>query len=127
MPHLFAQLAFPQASLEVLRTFLSVAGIPLDLSDLEDECEAAEGRLEVLLHRIEGALREEAGGGESESFGPPLEEAEQALKLSADDRDRIEILFKGLLVLSCAQIAMSFCVTLHIDTAFCHFPDEIPV
>lgn len=95
MPHLFSQLAFPQASLEVLRVFLSAAGITLDLSDLEEEAELAHDRLEVLLHRIEGALRDESTQDEVESFGPPLEEEPQESPgLDSHDRERIENLFE---------------------------------
>jgi proteasome assembly chaperone (PAC2) family protein len=97
MPHVFAQLPFPKASLAVLKTFTRFAGITLDFQELTEQAEAMEHQLEEILAKLEQAMAEQAqqaGEGaesdeEEESFAVP--EAEP--RLSAEDEARIERLF----------------------------------
>ncbi len=94
MPHLFAQLPYPRASLAVLRAFCQMAGIKLDLSDLEREAEAVESQLKQLVSKIEDVLRQQQR--EQEGAVPVPEEPEEEEKkpgLEPQDRQRIEELF----------------------------------
>lgn len=95
MPHLFAGLPYPKASLEVLRTFESFAHLPLDLAELEEQSRRVDERLGQLLSEVEARMSErrppsELEEGESPSFLPTTPEE----RLSALDRTRIEELFR---------------------------------
>ena len=91
MPHLFAQLPFPAASLAVLKVFAKMAGVEIDLSELEEQSKAMGEKLGEILENIERTIQERVGEGEEEEpeFPPPPEE----LKLSPEDEQRIERLF----------------------------------
>ena len=93
MPHIFAQLPFPKASLAVLRTFSKIAGITIDLGELEEQSDAVSQKLGQLLAQVEQNLAEQQRASE------PEEEDEYGLlageeeRLSATDKQRIETLF----------------------------------
>ena len=94
MPHIFAQLPFPKASLAVLESFSALTGIKLDLGELSAQAEAVEEQLEELLGRIESQLRkqnegegDEEGEGEGGFTPEPPDEADE------EDAARIEELF----------------------------------
>jgi hypothetical protein len=95
MPHIFSQLPFPKASLAVLRVFMQLAGIELDLTELEEQAEAMDQQLSQLLSQVEAALERQAETGEEgeeEEFAPaPAEEEEE--HLAPADRQRIDKLF----------------------------------
>src|SRR5262249_27913792 len=55
MPHIFAQLPFPKASLAVLEAFIPIAGIDLDLTELTEQSREMEQRLGELLGQLEQA------------------------------------------------------------------------
>jgi proteasome assembly chaperone (PAC2) family protein len=64
MPHIFAQLPFPKASLAILDVFNTLTGIDLDLTELETQAKAVEEQLGELLARVEeqyGRQGEEEG------------------------------------------------------------------
>ena len=95
MPHLFAGLPYPKASLEVLRTFESFANLSLDLTELEEQSRRVDERLGQLLAEVEARMSErrppaEAEESETPSFLPSTPED----RLSALDRTRIEELFR---------------------------------
>ena len=92
MPHIFAQIPFPRASLAVLETFTGMADIPVDFTDLEEQGEAMQQKLRGLMSQIDDALRarQESAG---EAFGPPLEAAEEPAGIEEEDKERIEDLF----------------------------------
>lgn len=97
MPHVFAQLPFPKASLAVLEVFAAAAGAVIDLKELESQAEAVESKLSQLLARFEEASGTRLGGEEfaedeeeESSISPP--EPPEPL-VSAVDADRIESLF----------------------------------
>jgi uncharacterized protein len=90
MPHVFAQLAFPRASLAVLETFVTLSGIEIDLSELNEQSRAADEQLGELLSKVHRAISgrqpeadEEEGELESEETG----------RLSPREEQRIERLF----------------------------------
>jgi len=94
MPHIFAQLPFPKASLAVLEAFTKMAGIEIDFGELSEQAMAMEEKLVQLLAQVERAMEqeqqpeEEAFGEEAFSIEPPEEE-----RLDPEDEQRIEQLF----------------------------------
>jgi hypothetical protein len=89
MPHIFAQLPFPKASLAVLDVFSQLAGIELDLAELAEQAENVERQLGELLAKVERGMQEQPGDYD-EQFKP---EAADEGKLTAQDEQRIETLF----------------------------------
>ena len=92
MPHIFAQLPFPKASLAVLNAFSKISHVTPDLTELEDQSEAVSQRLGELLEQVEEKLGHQASHDEQESeseFGESFEEE----SLTAADKMRIEHLF----------------------------------
>lgn len=55
MPHIFAQLPYPTASLAVLRTFATLANLKLDLVELEQQAKDVDDRLAAMMGSIESA------------------------------------------------------------------------
>jgi hypothetical protein len=53
MPHLFAQLPFPKASLAVLEVFTTMTDIEVDFTELAEQAEAVEEQLGELMNRVE--------------------------------------------------------------------------
>lgn len=90
MPHIFAQLPFPKASLAILQVFTTIAGIQLDFAELSEQAQAIEEQLGELLARAEKAY----GQGETaEEEGYQPEPAAEPERLPAADRRRIAVLF----------------------------------
>ena len=90
MPHIFAQFPFPKASLKVLEVFNSLAGIDMDLSELEQQSEKMERQLGEILSHVEQAISR--GETPEEDFLPEPEEPD--LYLKPEDEQRIEDLFE---------------------------------
>jgi proteasome assembly chaperone (PAC2) family protein len=94
MPHIFAQLPFPKASLATLEVFTAFAGIDLDLGELAEQARSVEEQLGELLARVEqqyGEQEEPSEEGEDAEYQPdPAEEGEA---VSSTDRQRIDRLF----------------------------------
>jgi uncharacterized protein len=89
MPLLFRQLPFPKASLAILESFATLAGLDLDLSQLAEQARSTERQLSEFLARAEQSMRGEAG--EETEFQPePSPDDEEA----AANRKRIEALFQ---------------------------------
>lgn len=91
MPQIFAQLPFPSASQAVLETFKTMAQIDIDLSELADQAEMMNQKLNELLANVEKAV-EQHNQPEEEfmSFDPPEPES----KLDPADEQLIERLFE---------------------------------
>lgn len=89
MPHIFSQLPFPKASLAVLETFTTIAGIELDFTELAEQARAMEQQLGELLSRVEKTLGQQFPS-EEETYSPEPAEEE---RVSSADRQRIENLF----------------------------------
>lgn len=88
MPHMFAQLPFPKASLAVLELFSSITHLDLDFTELSEQARAMDQRLGELLAQVERAMERDTG--EEESFAIQPEEEE---RLDPADEQRIERLF----------------------------------
>ncbi len=88
MPHIFLQFPFPKASLAVLETFTTIAGLTLDMTNLSAEAEAMDQKLGEMLARVQEAMAQGESIEEDYSPEPPEEPA-----LSAQDERRIEDLF----------------------------------
>lgn len=89
MPHVFAQLPFPKASLAILEVFSAIAGIDLDLTELAEQVRAVQEQLGELLARVE----EQVGRQEFEEEEGAAPEPAGEEPTAAADRDRIEELF----------------------------------
>lgn len=90
MPHIFAQLPFPKASLAVLRTFTTIANVEINFRELSEQAEAMDEKLGDLLSQVERAIERQMSP-EEESFGTEWAEEE---RISRADRNRIEKLFE---------------------------------
>ncbi|MEO7101440.1 MAG: PAC2 family protein [Luteolibacter sp.] len=91
IPHVFSQFPFPKASLAVLNIFASMAGISLDLKELEEQGRQVEAGLEELLHRLEKSVVSQAETAETEE----AEQEETGPRTSSRDKQRIEELFSA--------------------------------
>jgi proteasome assembly chaperone (PAC2) family protein len=90
MPHIFAQLPFPKASLAILETFTTMTGIELDFAELEEQARVTEQQLGELLARVEQTYgRQEPA--EEEATGP---EAADPQRLGSASQQHIEKLFE---------------------------------
>lgn len=94
MPHIFAQLPFPKASLAILEVFATIMGMELDLSDLAEQAKASEKQLGQLLAQVERAYQQQFGGSESEEEEFKLEPVVENDQIQPEDRQRIESLFE---------------------------------
>lgn len=90
MPHLFAQFPFPKASLAVLKVFNAMAGIEMDLAELESQAQTMERQLGEVLAHIEQAMGREAPPEEEYLPEPETEEP----RLKPEEEQRIETLFE---------------------------------
>lgn len=90
MPQVFPQFPFPKASLAVLRAFTRLANFSLDFSELEDQADEVERSLAKIMERVEKSVEQQVGAS---PFTPP-EEGDDEQGLTAENRNRIEELFK---------------------------------
>jgi len=89
MPHVFAQIPFPKASLAILEVFATMTGQELDFTELSEQAQIVEDQLAELLGDSEASEEEPDGEDEEEPEVPPPEPD----RLSSNDTDRIERLF----------------------------------
>ena len=75
MPHLFAQLPFPKASLAVLEVFTTMTGIELDFGELAEQARVVEEQLGELMSRVE------------QGFGPGMEAESETDATNTDDEE----------------------------------------
>lgn len=89
MPHLFAQLPFPKASLSILEAFTVLADVKVDLGELSEQAKNMDQQLAQFLTRLERQYQQQTED-DDESY-----EAEVAESEPVDDagRQRIEDLF----------------------------------
>jgi len=91
MPHVFAQLPFPKASVAVLETFATMAGLEIDLTELREQAQAVEEKLGELFAAMQRAVHSQKPTTTEESFAA---QEPQEHRLSPEDEHRIEQLFK---------------------------------
>jgi proteasome assembly chaperone (PAC2) family protein len=89
MPHIFAQLPFPKASLAILEVFTAIARIDLDLGELSEQARTMEQQLGELLARVEQTYGQQLQAEEEEGSAEPAEEE----RVDTADKQRIERLF----------------------------------
>lgn len=89
MPHIFAQLPFPKASLAVLQVFSRMTGIEIDFAELSEQAAAVEQHLGQLLAQVEEQMGRQEPEEESYALGPQEEEG-----LAPEDERNIEQLFE---------------------------------
>jgi hypothetical protein len=93
MPHFFAQLPYPKASLAVLEIFVQLAGITIDLAELFEQAEEVDRQLSSLMEELEHALERRQRESEEEVDEEyPLAASEEDA-LTVEDEQRIERLF----------------------------------
>ncbi|HWB14317.1 MAG TPA: PAC2 family protein [Pirellulales bacterium] len=90
IPHIFAQVPFPKASLAVLRVFATMAGLEIDFSELAEQASTIEQQLGQILAQVEEQMGRQYEP-ESEPFQP---EPAQEAGLSREDAQHIELLFE---------------------------------
>ena len=99
IPQIFSQLPFPKASVAVLRVFMTIAGIEIDLAELSEQARATNERLGELLTRIESTLEKQSLAATEGYSAEPADEgyssvvADEGL-LTHEDERRVEELFK---------------------------------
>ncbi len=94
MPHIFAQLPYPKASLGVLKAFTEIAGIKLDLTELTAQASEVQEKLGELLAQMERAM-EQGDESDADEETPKSEPAEEeGVSFTAEDEKRIERLFE---------------------------------
>jgi proteasome assembly chaperone (PAC2) family protein len=91
MPHVFAQLPFPKASLAVLKAFAALTGIGIDLDELNEQANDMDQKLGELLEQMQEAFGQR---GETEEPAAPDEPAEEPPRLTPEAIARIEQLFE---------------------------------
>lgn len=90
MPHIFAQLPFPKASLAILEVFTTIAGIKLDFAELSEQARLMEEQLGQLLAQLEKTYGRQPVA-EEEGYSPETAEEE---RLSSANQRRIDELFE---------------------------------
>jgi proteasome assembly chaperone (PAC2) family protein len=99
MPHIFARLPFPKASLAILEIFKTITEIELDLSELSEQAQAVEEQLGELLARVEEQYGQQFSTSDDDEDESEDEEPE-AMELEIEEEDnpnrgRIEELFQA--------------------------------
>lgn len=92
IPHVFAQLPFPKASLSVLETFTLMTRIDLDLRELAQQAAAMDRKLAELVAQIETAAEELSDSSDEDQETELPDEDEH--QLAPLDAQRIEELFR---------------------------------
>lgn len=94
IPHIFAQLPFPKASLAVLEAFTTLAGIELDFSELAEQAATVDQKLGELLAQVEAAIGSQMASGEAAEAEEAAYKPAEEEPLSLADKRRIESLFE---------------------------------
>jgi proteasome assembly chaperone (PAC2) family protein len=90
MPHIFAQLPFPKASLAVLKAFANIAEIKIDFAELTEQARHMEQKLGGLLAQMQQAISEQMPADKESPQPEPAEEEGP----SPEDQAHIERLFE---------------------------------
>ncbi len=90
MPHIFAQLPFPKASLAILEVFTTITGIELDFTELAEQSRVMEQQLGEILAHVQ-KTHGQPYPAEEEGYSPEPTEEE---RISSADKRRIEELFE---------------------------------
>jgi predicted ATP-grasp superfamily ATP-dependent carboligase len=94
IPHFFAQLPFPKASLAVLEVFTKMANISIDFAELSEQAKSMEQKLGELLEKVQEAYQQETLPDEGKIKSETEDEVtHEEGGLSALDETHIEELF----------------------------------
>jgi uncharacterized protein len=94
MPHIFAQLPYPKASLAVLKAFTEIAGLTLDLTELATQAREVQEKLGELLAQMERAMEQGEDSEAEEETAKSESGDEEGVSFTAEDEKRIERLFE---------------------------------
>ena len=92
MPHIFAQVPFPQASLAVLKIFVELAGINIDLTELSQQAQEVGEKLGEILATVERSMGHEQEEEPEFETAYASDQPEEPRLLPADEQ-RLERLF----------------------------------
>ncbi len=90
MPHIFAQLPYPKASLAVLKVFTTIADLEIDFTELSEQATEMDQKLGELLEQMEQTIEQQTPADDDETVAPEPVEEERA---SLEDMERIDRLF----------------------------------
>jgi uncharacterized protein len=90
MPHVFAQLPFPKASLAVLKAFTAIAGINIDYTEMSQQAKHMDKELGKLMAQME-ANAEQQSPADEETI---QQEPSGGEGIGPEDREHIEQLFE---------------------------------
>jgi uncharacterized protein len=93
MPHIFAQLPFPRASLAVLQVFTKMAGIDIDLAELSQQAREVGEKLGEILASVERSITQERGDEEPEFETAYGSEQPEEPRVAPADEQHLEELF----------------------------------
>jgi uncharacterized protein len=93
IPHIFPQFPFPKAALEVLKAFATITGLTIDFTELSEQAEVVDERLDEILTQVKTAVQEqrEASEDEDEEY---LAEAVEEDGLDQEEQRRLDQLFE---------------------------------
>lgn len=96
IPHIFANLPCPKASLAVLEVFSTISGLRIDLSELFEHSKAMDQKLGEMLAEAERQLDRRSAPMQSTTAGSEFPESPEAgnRKLAPEAERRIEELFE---------------------------------
>lgn len=92
MPHAFAQFPFPGASLSVVRAFADLAGITIDLDEIQEQANKVSEQLGEFLAQVEGEVQQANLAHEIPEDAAEVEPVPES-KISPEDQRRIDDLF----------------------------------
>jgi len=90
MPHVFAQLPFPKASLAVLKAFTAIAGINIDYTELSEQAKHMDKELGKLMAQMEANAEQQSPADEETIQQEPSGDE----GIGPEDREHIEQLFE---------------------------------
>jgi uncharacterized protein len=95
MPHIFAQLPYPKASMAVLKAFTNIANIEIDFTELSQQATEMDTKLGELLAQMQEAIQQGQPNEEPEDADEAAQHADgDEERTSDEDRARIERLFE---------------------------------
>lgn len=94
MPAFAAQFPFPKASRNVLDVFSQMAGVEIDLKELDEYGRAMESQLTKVVEQVQKKLKQKERPSEEEEEAPEFEIPAPQPALTDADRRRIEGLFE---------------------------------
>lgn len=92
MPHMFAQLPFPKASLAVLKAFTALAGISIDYTEMSEQAKHMNKELGKLMAQMEANAEQQSSEPDEEETIQQEPSGDEGI--GPEDREHIEQLFE---------------------------------